>query len=65
MSALEIDAIADADVEPVVALWQRCGLTRSVERSALGHRAGATARQFHDPDRSRRRRDRRDRHGRP
>ncbi|MGY3647544.1 GNAT superfamily N-acetyltransferase [Bradyrhizobium sp. LM4.3] len=28
MSALEIDAIADADVEPVVALWQRCGLTR-------------------------------------
>jgi len=23
-----IDAISDADVEPVVALWQRCGLTR-------------------------------------
>lgn len=25
---LAIDTIADADVEPVVALWQRCGLTR-------------------------------------
>ena len=25
---LAIDAIADADVEKVVALWQRCGLTR-------------------------------------
>ena len=25
---LAIDAIGDADVEPVVALWQRCGLTR-------------------------------------
>ncbi|TFV69700.1 GNAT family acetyltransferase [Bradyrhizobium frederickii] len=28
MSALAIDTITDADVEPVVALWQRCGLTR-------------------------------------
>lgn len=28
MSALAIDAINDADVENVVALWQRCGLTR-------------------------------------
>ena len=28
MSALKIDAITEADVEPVVALWQRCGLTR-------------------------------------
>ncbi|WP_439393951.1 GNAT family acetyltransferase [Bradyrhizobium sp. PMVTL-01] len=28
MNALAIDAIDDADVEPVVALWQRCGLTR-------------------------------------
>ena len=28
MSALAIDAIGDADVENVVALWQRCGLTR-------------------------------------
>ena len=28
MSALTIDAITEADVEPVVALWQRCGLTR-------------------------------------
>ncbi|AMA59540.1 GNAT family acetyltransferase [Bradyrhizobium sp. CCGE-LA001] len=28
MSALAIDAIGDADVEDVVALWQRCGLTR-------------------------------------
>ena len=28
MSVLAIDAITDADVEPVVALWQRCGLTR-------------------------------------
>lgn len=28
MSALAIDAITDADVEKVVALWQRCGLTR-------------------------------------
>ena len=28
MSALAIDSIADADVEKVVALWQRCGLTR-------------------------------------
>ncbi|MHC4045086.1 GNAT family acetyltransferase [Bradyrhizobium sp. 23AC] len=28
MSALAIDAIGDADVEEVVALWQRCGLTR-------------------------------------
>ena len=28
MSALAIDAITDADVEEVVALWQRCGLTR-------------------------------------
>ncbi|WIW48069.1 GNAT family acetyltransferase [Bradyrhizobium sp. 62B] len=28
MSALAISAITDADVEPVVALWQRCGLTR-------------------------------------
>ena len=26
--SLTIDAIDDADVEPVVALWQRCGLTR-------------------------------------
>ena len=26
--SLTIDAISDADVEPVVALWQRCGLTR-------------------------------------
>ena len=25
---LAIDAIADADIEKVVALWQRCGLTR-------------------------------------
>jgi ribosomal protein S18 acetylase RimI-like enzyme len=25
---LAISAITDADVEPVVALWQRCGLTR-------------------------------------
>ncbi|MBW8854112.1 MAG: GNAT family N-acetyltransferase, partial [Bradyrhizobium sp.] len=28
MSALTIDAITEADVEPVVTLWQRCGLTR-------------------------------------
>ena len=28
MSALAIDAMKDADVENVVALWQRCGLTR-------------------------------------
>ena len=28
MSALAIDSITDADVEKVVALWQRCGLTR-------------------------------------
>ncbi|MDD1536128.1 MULTISPECIES: GNAT family acetyltransferase [unclassified Bradyrhizobium] len=28
MSALAIDAITDADVEEVVALWRRCGLTR-------------------------------------
>jgi ribosomal protein S18 acetylase RimI-like enzyme len=28
VSALAIDAIGDADVEDVVALWQRCGLTR-------------------------------------
>jgi len=28
VAALTIDAIADADVETVVALWQRCGLTR-------------------------------------
>ena len=28
MSALTIEAINDADVETVVALWQRCGLTR-------------------------------------
>jgi ribosomal protein S18 acetylase RimI-like enzyme len=28
VSALKIDAITEADVEPVVALWQRCGLTR-------------------------------------
>jgi len=28
VSALAISAITDADVEPVVALWQRCGLTR-------------------------------------
>ena len=28
VSALAIDAIGDADVENVVALWQRCGLTR-------------------------------------
>ena len=28
MSTLAIDAIRDADVESVVALWQRCGLTR-------------------------------------
>jgi ribosomal protein S18 acetylase RimI-like enzyme len=28
VSALKIDAISDADVENVVALWQRCGLTR-------------------------------------
>lgn len=27
-AALAISAIADADVEKVVALWQRCGLTR-------------------------------------
>jgi len=26
--ALAIEAVADADVEPVVALWERCGLTR-------------------------------------
>jgi ribosomal protein S18 acetylase RimI-like enzyme len=28
MTALAIAPITDADVEPVVALWQRCGLTR-------------------------------------
>ncbi|MBR0814474.1 MULTISPECIES: GNAT family acetyltransferase [Bradyrhizobium] len=28
MSALAIEPIKDADVEMVVALWQRCGLTR-------------------------------------
>jgi ribosomal protein S18 acetylase RimI-like enzyme len=28
VSALKIAPINDADVEPVVALWQRCGLTR-------------------------------------
>ncbi|MBW7960767.1 GNAT family acetyltransferase [Bradyrhizobium sp. BR 10261] len=28
MSALKIDPIDDSNVEPVVALWQRCGLTR-------------------------------------
>ena len=28
MSELEISPITDADVEPVIALWQRCGLTR-------------------------------------
>lgn len=28
MSALAIDAIGDADVENIVTLWQRCGLTR-------------------------------------
>jgi ribosomal protein S18 acetylase RimI-like enzyme len=28
MTTLSISPITDADVEPVVALWQRCGLTR-------------------------------------
>ena len=28
MTALSISPITDADVEPVVVLWQRCGLTR-------------------------------------
>ena len=28
MAALTVSPIADADVEPVIALWQRCGLTR-------------------------------------
>jgi ribosomal protein S18 acetylase RimI-like enzyme len=28
VSDLAISPIADADVEPVIALWQRCGLTR-------------------------------------
>ena len=28
MNELAIAAITDADVEPVIALWQRCGLTR-------------------------------------
>ncbi|MCK1737841.1 GNAT family acetyltransferase [Bradyrhizobium sp. 138] len=28
MNSLAIDAITDADIQPVVALWQRCGLTR-------------------------------------
>jgi ribosomal protein S18 acetylase RimI-like enzyme len=28
MITLSISPIADADVEPVIALWQRCGLTR-------------------------------------
>ena len=28
MSALTVSPIADADVEGVIALWQRCGLTR-------------------------------------
>ncbi len=28
MSSLVIAPITDADVEPVIALWQRCGLTR-------------------------------------
>jgi ribosomal protein S18 acetylase RimI-like enzyme len=28
MTTLSISPIADADVEPVIALWQRCGLTR-------------------------------------
>ena len=28
MSELEISSITDADVETVIALWQRCGLTR-------------------------------------
>lgn len=27
-AALTMDTITDADIEPVVALWQRCGLTR-------------------------------------
>lgn len=27
-AALTMDTIMDADIEPVVALWQRCGLTR-------------------------------------
>ena len=28
MAALAVTPITDADVEPVIALWQRCGLTR-------------------------------------
>ena len=28
MTTLAISSITDADVEPVIALWQRCGLTR-------------------------------------
>jgi ribosomal protein S18 acetylase RimI-like enzyme len=28
MTTLAISPITDADVEPVIALWQRCGLTR-------------------------------------
>ena len=28
MTTLSISTITDADVEPVIALWQRCGLTR-------------------------------------
>ena len=28
MKSLDIDAIGDGDVETIVALWQRCGLTR-------------------------------------
>jgi ribosomal protein S18 acetylase RimI-like enzyme len=28
VSALAVAPIVDADVEPVIALWQRCGLTR-------------------------------------
>ena len=28
MTTLSISPITDADVEPVIALWQRCGLTR-------------------------------------
>ena len=28
MNGLVIAPIADADVEPIIALWQRCGLTR-------------------------------------
>ena len=65
MTTLAISPITDADVAHVIALWQRCGLTRPWNDPAADIALARRGANADDPGRPCGRRDRRERAGRP